>query len=383
MNVLILVPWDQTFGGVAAVVNNLTRQLVARGHKVSFFSGQTERDLLARGKTKLGFTQFRMRLLLPFTGNISLLGSLAGLALFPLSLAQLLWLIRRERIDIINIHYPGGGSNAYFALIRRLARVKLVTSVHGADIFPGGQARDRYPWPLRFLLMQSDLIVANSEAFRQDFLEVFPRFRNKTAFIHNGIDWNEIHPVGRPVPTRDRAYILCVAAHNVKKAIDVLLKAFSRVAGTFPDVQLILVGDGPLRGELEQLASELQLHDRVVFAGAKDRAEVVEMLHGCRIFALPSRSEPFGIAVVEAMACGKPVIGTRTGGIPEIIDDGEDGLLVEPDNPDQLAEAILRLLSDASLRERMSARGPSKVRSKFLWEHTASSYERVFERLLT
>jgi glycosyltransferase involved in cell wall biosynthesis len=162
-----------------------------------------------------------------------------------------------------------------------------------------------------------------------------------------------------------------------------LLHAFSRIASAFPDVQLMLVGDGPLRADLEQLASELQLRDRVVFAGAKDRADVVEMLHGCSIFALPSRSEPFGIAVVEAMACGKPVIGTRTGGIPEIIDDGEDGLLVEPDNPDQLAEAILRLLSDASLRERMSARGPSKVRSKFLWEHTASSYERVFERLLT
>ena len=376
MNVLIVVPWDQTFGGVAGVVNNLARQLIGAGHDVSFFSGKTSSFLLQRGKTQVGFPQFRLLCLVPFVGNISWRGSLAGLVMFPFVLLQLLWLIRRERINLINIHYPT--SQLFFSLCRLLSRVKLVTSVHGADIFPGGKPREAYPRRLRFLFNRSDAIVANSEAFREDFLALFPELRGKTTFIHNGVDWDELHPEDLSLAPQRVPYVLCVAAHNEKKALDVLLQAFAKVVRSDDEVQLVLVGDGPLRAELEKLATDQQIGERVIFAGALERPEVVKRLHGCRVFVLPSRSEPFGIAIVEAMACGKPVVGSRTGGIPEIIEDGREGLLVEPDDPDALAGAIQRLLGDAGLRADLGSHGREKVLNRFLWEHTGSAYERLF-----
>ena len=376
MNVLIVAPWDQAFGGVAGVVNNLARQLVAAGHGVSFFSGKTSSWVLRRGETQLGFPQFRLLCLVPFAGSISWRGSLAGLVLFPFVLLQLLWLIRRERIDVINIHYPT--SQLFFSLCRLVTRVRLITSVHGADIFPGGKPRDAYARRLRFLFARSDAIVANSQAFREDFLSLFPELRDKTTFIHNGVDWDELHPGDLPLEPHRVPYVLCVAAHNQKKALDVLLQSFAVVARSDDAVRLMLVGDGPLRADLEKLSTDLQLGERVIFAGALERAEVVKRLHGCQVFVLPSRSEPFGIAIVEAMACGKPVVGSRTGGIPEIIEDGREGLLVEPDDPDALAGAIQRLLGDAGLRADLGSHGREKVLNRFLWEHTGSAYERLF-----
>jgi L-malate glycosyltransferase len=377
MNILIVAPWDEAFGGVAGVVNNLARQLVAAGHGVSFLSGNTSSFVLRRGKTRLGFPQFRLLFLVPFAGSISWRGSLAGLVMFPFVLLQLLWLIRRERIDVINVHYPT--SQLFIALCRLLAPIRLVTSVHGADIFPEGRQRESYSRRLRFLLDRSDVIVANSEAFKEDFLEVFPHLRDKTTFVHNGVDWAELHPPDLVPEPQASPYVLCVAAHNEKKALDVLLQAFATVARHDHESKLMLVGDGPLRADLEQLAAELQLGERVIFTGALDRHEVVKRLHGCAVSVLPSRSEPFGIAIVEAMACGKAVVGSRTGGIPEIIEDGRDGLLVDPDDPDALAGAIQRLLSDATLRGELGSRASAKVRAQFLWEHTGAAYLRLFE----
>lgn len=381
MNVLIVAPWDQTFGGVAGVVNNLARQLVAAGHGVSFLSGKTSSFVLRRGRTRLGFPQFRLLFLVPFAGSISWRGSLAGLVMFPFVLLQLLWLIRRERIDVINVHFPT--SQLFIALCRLLAPIRLVTSVHGADIFPKGKRRESYSRRLRFLLDRSDVIVANSEAFREDFLEVFPHLRGKTTFIHNGVDWAELHPPDLVPEPQASPYVLCVAAHNEKKALDVLLQAFAKVTPSDDYIQLMLVGDGPLRSDHERLAADLQLSQRVIFAGALERREVVKRLHGCTVFVLPSRSEPFGIAIVEGMACGKAVVGSRTGGIPEIVEDGRDGLLVEPDDPEALAAAIQKLLADAPLRVELGSRGLAKVRDKFLWEHTGAAYERLFEATMS
>lgn len=380
MNVLIVAPWDQTYGGVAGVVNNLANQLQAHGHGVAFSSGETSSFLLGEGRTKLGYRQFRLQLLLPFTRSSSWLGSFAGIVLFPLALVQLLWLVRRERIDIVNVHYPGS-SGVYYALCRVLSRIHLVTSVHGADFFPAGRPCDVYPRPLRFLLARSDAIVANSKAFGEDFLTLFPDLRDKMTVIHNGVDLAELDSPHSRAVLEAAPYVLCIAAHNAKKALDVLIRAFAQVAQTDPEPKLVLVGDGPLRGDLEALAASLELGARVVFAGEKERPEVVEWLQGCTLSVLPSRSEPFGIAIVEAMGCGKAVIGSRTGGIPEIITDGEDGLLVDPDDPDQLADAIRRLLADPELRLRLGTKARAKVRDRFLWEHMGRAYNKLFASL--
>jgi glycosyltransferase involved in cell wall biosynthesis len=380
MNTLFVVPRDEPFGGVASVVGNLARYLQHQGHEVNFlFPGQT---IWHQAKlTQWGFPGAELRMPPPpriYRG----VGLRTFVWLFPQTLYQLLKLIRQGRIQIVNIHYP---ISSFFclALCRTLLSIKLVTSIHGNDIFPRGRPRRQYSFALKFLLRRSDVIVANSHAFCRDFLDIFPHLREKMTVIHNGVNVAELEGLvqNKAHDVRQR-YALCVAAHNEKKAIDVLIQAVARLAPEDPSLKLVLVGDGPLRKSLEELASALGVRERIEFLGAQGRAEVVELLHGCEVFVLPSRSEPFGIALVEALACRKPVVATRVGGIPEIIEDGRNGLLVEPDNSGALAEALMRVLKDGDLRKVLASNGYRTVQERFRSETTGSAYEGVFRGLL-
>jgi glycosyltransferase involved in cell wall biosynthesis len=260
--------------------------------------------------------------------------------------------------------------------------MRLVTSIHGADFFPAGKPRKRVPICTRFLLSSSDCIVAPSNAFLLDFMELFPGLRTKGHFIHNGINMAEMDHVPQEDKHEDgNKYLLCIAAQNEKKGIDVLIRAFSKIKEYDPAIELLLLGDGPLRKEHERMAQSMGIANRVRFLGDRGRQDVVKLLHACELFVLPSRAEPFGIAIIEAMACRKPVVATRVGGIPEIIEDGKSGLLVEPDDPDALSKAICRLLDDRAFKTHLADNGYERVRANFLWEHAGAKYEKLFHNL--
>jgi len=167
--------------------------------------------------------------------------------------------------------------------------------------------------------------------------------------------------------------------HNKKKGLDVLLRAFALLRhGAAGPLRLVLVGDGPLRGDLEALALSLGLSDHVDFLGRKGRRDVARLLQNCEVFVLPSRSEPFGIVLIEAMACRKPVVSTKVGGIPEIIETGKNGILVEPDDPSALAEALATVLRDHDLRESLASNGFSTVHEQFSVDNTGAAYTELF-----
>ena len=228
----------------------------------------------------------------------------------------------------------------------------------------------------------SDAIVAPSNAFLQDVLRTFPAVQKKATVTHNGIDLTEIscRELDKSNGER-RRYLLCVADQNKKKGLDTLIDAFARLLPSAPDLTLVLAGDGKLRSELENLAHNLRVHDRIEFVGWKGRSDVANLLHGCKIFVLPSRSEPFGIAIVEAMACKKPVVASAVGGIPEIIQTGKNGILVEPDNPAALADAILDLLNDSRLQQTIAENGYVTAKTRFSFETMGMRYERMFADL--
>jgi glycosyltransferase involved in cell wall biosynthesis len=171
--------------------------------------------------------------------------------------------------------------------------------------------------------------------------------------------------------------------HNHRKALDVLIKAFENVSILHPTLELWLAGDGPLREELERLANSLVPNGKIKFLGFKPRKEIRRLVQRCTLFTLPSRAEPFGIAILEALACSKPVVATAVGGIPEIIQSGVTGLLVEPDNPKALAGAIEAVLTNSVLRESIARGGYEAVRSHFQWEKAGAAYETAFQRLLS
>jgi glycosyltransferase involved in cell wall biosynthesis len=382
MNVLIAVPWDQRGGGVATVVGNLGKYLEGRGHNVYFFHPHGSAVFLRRAITRWGFQGFRHRLSLPFSRHRPVLSALAFPVLFPVSLIQLTRMILRNRIDVVNVHYPTG-LFFFFALCRKFLPMKLVISIHGADIFPKGHRRERYDASLKFLLNSSDLIVANSQAYRRDFLSLFPALEKRTIAIHNGVDLDKLsEPLGQGDHKNGRRYLLSVANHNEKKGVDVLIRAFSVIAKGDSELDLMLVGDGPLRSKLEELARSLALQQRVIFLGRKDHAEVARLMHGCELFVHPAVSEPFGLVVAEALACKKPVVASNTGGIPEIIEDGTSGILVEPGRPQELARAISSVLGDPNLMNTLSANGYAVAEKYFSHANTGRNYEKTFCELV-
>jgi glycosyltransferase involved in cell wall biosynthesis len=381
MRILIAAPLgEEEIGGVSSVIRNLARYLQNRGHEVSLF--RVGNSTFAKTNTTKGFPGFELNLQAPFGERHFLISLLLFAIRFPFVMCQLMRIIRRKKIEIVNIHYPTE-QLAYFALCRRILPISLVTSVHGADLFPGGRPRNSYSKLIRFLLSSSDRIVAPSQAYQNDVGTIFPFLKKKLAYIHNGIDLEEMQvPRGNAPPESRTPYLLCIAMHNEKKGLDVMLRAFALIKDAMPSLKLVLVGDGPLRGELESLALSLGIRVRVEFLGLRGRDQVSALIHGCEAFVLPSRSEPFGISIIEALACKKPVVSTTVGGIPEIIENGKNGILVEPDNPGALAAALVKVLQDRTLRLSLGNNGYVTVIQKFGNEKNGSAYETLFTTLV-
>lgn len=379
MNVLIVVPWDQEFGGVASVVGNVAIQLQKRGHHVWFLHPGESHSLRTKS-TKWNFPGYEMNIRNPYVPERPVKSVMGFFVYLCHTLYQLYTMLVRHDIDIVNIHYPIS-SGVYFTFLRKLLRFKLVISVHGADLLPKGIPEDRYPKPLQLLMNSADWLVAPSQSTLNAVLTKFPKLQTKASIIHNAVDMTEFELGGSEELQRGR-HILCVALHQPRKAIDVLIKAFKIFSQNHPEVELWLAGDGPVRGQLEDLVHQLGLTEQVKFLGCQDRLSVRKLLRECRFVVLPSRAEPFGIAILEALASRKPIVASAVGGIPEIIEDGKNGILVEPENPQALCDAMRTVWNDHELAERLACAGYVTVKQHFQWETAVARYEETFIKLL-
>lgn len=204
-----------------------------------------------------------------------------------------------------------------------------------------------------------------------------------TRVVHSAVDSNALHPVRGRDATRaefgvapDTVCLLAVAALVPRKGIDVLLGALARLRDTGFKPVLWIAGEGPERGRLTRLAKRAQISDRVLFLGQRDDA--ADLLVASDIFVLPSRQEGLGVAALEAMALGRPVVASRVGGLAEVVDDGRSGLLVPPGDPEALGDAIARLLESAEFRTRLGAEGPRRVREDFSPDRMVSAYQKLY-----
>jgi glycosyltransferase involved in cell wall biosynthesis len=382
INTLLAVPWDIDRGGVTSVLDNLARYLRTHGHDALFFHpGGNIR--LKDTVTKLGFPGVQLRLNMPLgqkRGRI--LRAVAFPFLFAASIAQLGWLVRKRHIRIINVHYPEDYF-FYFAVCRYLFPIRLVTSVHGNDAFDNfGRPKDRYSRAFRFVLHSSDLVVVPSNTYRKRLVELFPSLGNKAISIHNGVNPAQFDLEDRKNGTNRLDYILCVAEHRPYKALDILLHAVKLLLATHQSVRLVLAGDGPLRGELEWLASSLGIRENTEFLGSREPREIARLLHGCDIFVLPSRADNCPMSILEAMVCKKPIVAAAVGGIPELIEHEVSGILVEPENPQALAEGLRHVLENYQLKTALAENAYSRAMGRFCFTHTGAAYEKAFGALL-
>ena len=169
--------------------------------------------------------------------------------------------------------------------------------------------------------------------------------------------------------------MFAIGRHVRQKGFDILLRAYAGAA--LPGRDLLLAGDGPEKGSLEKLAAELGLGSQVHFLGRTDRKTTASLFAGCEWFVLPSREEPFGIVNLEAMAAGKAIIATRVGGVPEIVADGVNGILVEKENVAALAAALRQLAGNPAQRAQLGAAGRTRAQ-QFAWPNIAERYAAVY-----
>ena len=206
-----------------------------------------------------------------------------------------------------------------------------------------------------------DVMIAVSEEVKRSLLWYQPHFVDKIAVLYNGVDFPE-EAVYR---AHEGLNILNVGSLTPKKAQDVLLDAFALVAAEFPDASLRIVGDGVQRASLTEKTKTLGLSERVHLLGNKSFDDVREEYRGAVIFVLSSDQEGCPNVLLEAMSFGVPSIATRVGAVPEIITDGENGLIVPRRDPAKLAEALRVLLSDAERRAKIGTSGRERIREAF------------------
>ena len=172
---------------------------------------------------------------------------------------------------------------------------------------------------------------------------------------------------------------MSVCRHVHKKGIDTLLRAFALVSGEVQTLSLVLVGDGPLLEEHKLLARTLGIQDRVAFMGSVAHDDVSDFFSACTLFVLPSRDEPFGLVLLEAAYHKKGIVCTRVGGVPEIITDGVNGRMVEPNDPAAMAAQILTLLRDPDFAAQLGRHAYQTLMTRFLWKQRVLDYIAIFQ----
>lgn len=362
--------------GVGLHVLNISKTLKKMGHDVQVFSSKMlkegSREIVPESKNVEGVRVRRFDVFkIP---NIS-----SGYVPSPLMVKALLdW-----DADVVHAH-----SYSYFptytsALVRVLKERPLVLTTHQPPTetaFKSKLLMKVYNRSLgRLSLRRADKIIAVTRLEADFLVKVAGADPNKITVIPEGVDLDLFKP--KIDKSEQEKVILFVGRIAQEKGLMYLIKAIPRVTKVFPSISVLMVGeDQGIQENLIKAAENLGVEKIVHFLGPKFGYELARTYRKARIFVLPSLYETFGLAILEAMASGLPIVTTRTGGIPELVEDGSNGMLVGPRNHEALAEAIIKLLSDPDLSLGMSKRNPVKAK-RYSWESVAESIEGIYKGL--
>jgi glycosyltransferase involved in cell wall biosynthesis len=284
----------------------------------------------------------------------------------PALIPRLAWLFLRHGIGIVHSH--DNRAHLYATPAACLAGVGRVLNTRHYGLAKMLSRRQARAVALLALLTDHFVCVSQDSARVAVAQGISPR---KVTHLWNGIDLTRFQPGGDPAGPA-----VLVARLSPEKDVATLLKATALVRRDAPDFRLEIVGDGVCMMELRQLAEELHLGDGVTFLG--QRRDVPALLSRASLLVLSSLSEGVSLTLLEAMASGLPVVATRVGGNPEVVADGETGLLVPPADAPALAAALLRLHRDAEMRRRMGEAGRRRVERHFDVRGMVAAYERMY-----
>jgi glycosyltransferase involved in cell wall biosynthesis len=297
-------------------------------------------------------------------------------------------LLKHQRPSLIHAHF---GIEGVYALPLAVGlKIPLVTTFHGFDatlrtpVLLGSPAWFRYPLLRRKLAREGNLFLCASSFIREQVLAMgFPESRTHTHYI--GVDCQAIR---LREDFEEKPVILHVARLVEVKGTRYLVRAFATLARRYAGVQLLIIGDGPLRRSLQALAASVGVRDRVEFLGALPHAEVLSWMRKAAMLVLPGirtasgRAEGLGMVLLEAAATGLPLIGSRVGGIPECIVEGRTGFLVPERDEAALAERMGELLEDTVKRRQMGTEGRALVEHRFDLHRQTEALENLYDTLL-
>lgn len=373
--VCVLPPYG---GGIGRVAHVDAKGLVKRGHEVVVFA---PKEKIFRKEIK---RSYKVEWLLPLL-------KYGHFALLP----QLLWQLKG--FDIIHLHHPFFGAAFFVALFKWLNKdkVKLVISYH-MDISSGGMLGAYYRWYkffiLHFVLRQADKILIASEDYieNSDIAEYYFQNMGKfkelpfgadKQFFPQAKDQEMLRSLGFSPEDKIVLFVGGLDKQHFFKGVNFLIKAFAHIPD--PHVKGLIVGEGNLRKQYEAQTKAMKLEDRIKFSGFADKKLLPKLYNLCDIFILPSinKAEAFGIVLVEAMACGKPLIASNLKGVRSVVVPGVNGFLIEPMNSFDIAQKINFLANDPGLSKQFSEQGLKLVAEKYRWKKIMDELDDLYHEL--
>lgn len=352
MRIGLVGPLPPPSGGMAMQTLQLARLLEEAGEEVQLVQTNAPYKPAWAGRLRGVRALFR---LLPYLyrvwrlcGDVQVVHVMANSGWsWQLFAAPVLWAGWCRRTPVI-VNYRGGEAETYLRKSARWVRPSMARAA--ALVVPSG------------------------------FLEeVFSRFGMRSAVIPNIIDLELFRPVAeRTSGTQDFTIVITRNLEQIY-GLDVAIRALAVAREEVPEMRLVIAGSGPLQAELEALAATLQLQDAVTFCGRLDREQIVALYQSADAALNPTRVDNMPNSVLEALACGLPIISTDVGGVPYIVRDGETAVLVRPDEVAEMAAAMVRVYRDPALRTRLSEAGRAEV-SRYAWEHVKPQWLSLYRQ---
>ncbi|TAK29857.1 MAG: glycosyltransferase family 1 protein [Chloroflexota bacterium] len=358
-----------TIGGVQTAVMNLAREWSSRGHAVHIVTSRPSPHVARRevvGGLEVSRFDWQRR-------------PIASLPFRALRISrEIAPFVRRWQPDVVYAHFLPTNVAALL-LVPGLAPHPLIVSARGNDVMGMADRSRVHRWAITRLFRKADSILFCSEALQRHSRTLLAEAGRTGGILGDGVD---VKQVDAATPwSADYPYLFTGGRFVHKKGFDLLIEAFAEVHKVAPELRLMIAGDGPARPRIEERVRDLQLEKSVELTGFLGPQDLLGRMKGSEFFVLPSREEPFGIVVLEAMAASKPVLAANVDNIPRLITDGHNGLLAEP-SVSSLRDGILRMLRSRESWEDWGARARSSVVEKHSWSRVADQALEIFAETL-